>query len=327
MPRKGYPLEFRRRALDLIASGRKVVDVARDLGISDQTLYTWHRQERIDRGELPGMTSTEQCELAGARRRIKELEDEVAIHRRAAELLKERTDPKSVRGDQGDGRGRSPGASRPRILGVSESGYHDWRARAPSPRAIRHAWLSDVIAGVHRDSRQTYGARRVHAELTMGLGIAVGHCAVEMLMARAGIQGLSGRPQFRRIPHLATSTDLVGRQFHRDDPDRLWVTDITEHPTREGKVYGAAVLDVYSRRVVGGRLIRIRRPLSSPMLSAWPSRTAYAPTAQSCTATRARNTPLGPSHVGSSTRASCLRWVRSVIATTWRRFQGSSGRV
>lgn len=95
MPRKGYPPEFRRRALDLIASGRKVVDVARDLGISDQTLYTWRRQERIDRGEVPGLNSVEKAELTAARRRIRELESEVAIHRRAADLLKARTDPKA----------------------------------------------------------------------------------------------------------------------------------------------------------------------------------------------------------------------------------------
>jgi transposase InsO family protein len=138
-----------------------------------------------------------------------------------------------------------------RILGASEAGYYAWRSRPPSPRAIRHAWLTDVIAGVHRDSRQTYGARRVHAELTLGLGIAVGHSAVELLMQRAGIQGLSGRPRFRRVPNVATAADLVQRQFHRDDPDHLWVTDITEHPTREGKVYCAVVLDVFSRRVVG----------------------------------------------------------------------------
>ena len=95
MPRRGYPPEFRRRALDLLASGRKVVDVARDLGISDQTLYNWRRQERIDRGEISGLSSIEQAELRAARRRIRELESEVAIHRRAAELLKERTDPKA----------------------------------------------------------------------------------------------------------------------------------------------------------------------------------------------------------------------------------------
>ncbi len=50
---------------------------------------------------------------------------------------------------------------------------------------------------------------------------------------------------------MPTAGDLVDRQFHRDEPDRLWVPDITEHPTREGKVYCAVVLDVFSRRVVG----------------------------------------------------------------------------
>ena len=53
------------------------------------------------------------------------------------------------------------------------------------------------------------------------------------------------------VPHVATASDLVERQFGRDEPDRLWVTDITEHPTREGKVYCAVVFDVFSRRVVG----------------------------------------------------------------------------
>lgn len=87
-----------------------------------------------------------------------------------------------------------------RVLGASASDYYGWRSRPPSTRAIRHAWLSEVIAAVHADSRATYGARRVHAELTMGRGIAVEHCAVELLIRRAGIQGLSGRPKFRRGP-------------------------------------------------------------------------------------------------------------------------------
>jgi putative transposase len=70
-------------------------------------------------------------------------------------------------------------------------------------------------------------------------------------MRRAGIAGVSGRPRFRLIPNVATASDLVERRFGREDPDRLWVTDITEHPTREGKVYCAVVLDVFSRPVVG----------------------------------------------------------------------------
>jgi transposase len=94
MPRKGYPTEFRHRALDLVASGRKVVDVARDLGISDQTVYTWRRQERIDRGEEAGLTTGERAELVAAKHKIAALETELAVHRRAAELLKEASNPK-----------------------------------------------------------------------------------------------------------------------------------------------------------------------------------------------------------------------------------------
>lgn len=67
MGRRGYPAEFRRRVLDLIASGRQVADVARDLGISDQTVYAWRHQDRADRGIEPGLTSTERAELVAAR--------------------------------------------------------------------------------------------------------------------------------------------------------------------------------------------------------------------------------------------------------------------
>ena len=101
MGRRGYPAEFRRRALDLIAAGRRAGDVARDPGISDQTLYDWRRQEHIDRGIEPGLTSAERAELVAARRRIRELESELAIHRAAAELLKATTSPKA-----GSGRSR-----------------------------------------------------------------------------------------------------------------------------------------------------------------------------------------------------------------------------
>jgi transposase-like protein len=93
---KQYPPEFRRKVLDLVAAGRRVAQVAADLGISDQTIYTWRRQHLIDTGQLPGSTSADNAELVAARRRIAELEAEVAVHRRAAELLKESSSPKDV---------------------------------------------------------------------------------------------------------------------------------------------------------------------------------------------------------------------------------------
>jgi transposase len=96
MGRRGYPPEFRRRALDLLAAGRRATDLARDLGISSQTLYLWRHQEQIDRGLVAGLTSTERVELAAAKRRIRELEAELEIHRRASELLVDRSNPKGA---------------------------------------------------------------------------------------------------------------------------------------------------------------------------------------------------------------------------------------
>ena len=110
------------------------------------------------------------------------------------------------------------------------------------------------IKQVHAESRGTYGWPRVHAELTLGLGIPVNHKRVARLMRRAGLQGLYRRRRRGctvRDPTAEPATDLVNRRFTVDEPNRLWITDITEHPTAEGKVYCAAVMDAYSRLVVG----------------------------------------------------------------------------
>lgn len=138
-----------------------------------------------------------------------------------------------------------------RVLGVSESGFYEHRGRPLSERAIRHALLTDLITQIHDECHGIYGARRVHAELTLGRGISVGHNQVELLMRRAGLQGVTGRRRWKRIRTDVTAVDLVDRKFNRGGPNQLWVTDITEHPTREGKVYCCVVLDTYSRRVVG----------------------------------------------------------------------------
>jgi len=254
MPRS-YPPEFRRKVLDLVAAGRPVSEIADALGVSDQTIYTWRNQELVDRGERPGTTSTELEELRRARRRIAALEAELAATKRANELLKEAVPPKGrfavVQQMAGEGH---PIELACRILEVSASGFYAWRSRPPSTRQIRHAMLTDLIAEIHVGSRGTYGALRVHAELTIGRGIVVGHNAVVMLMRRAGLSGLPGRRHRRSAPQVATAADLVDRDFTRRGPNELWVTDITEHATREGKLYCCVVLDCFSRRVVGWSL-------------------------------------------------------------------------
>ena len=89
--------------------------------------------------------------------------------------------------------------------------------------------LAEVIAEIHRASRRTYGARRIHAELVHGRGLQVARCTVELVMRRNNLAGLPGRHRYRKIPNLATATDLVDRRFRRSGPDQLWVTDIERH--------------------------------------------------------------------------------------------------
>ncbi|MFY9888685.1 MAG: IS3 family transposase [Streptosporangiaceae bacterium] len=251
MPRP-YPPEFRRRALDLIESGRTVRDVAASLGIAESCLHRWRHRDLVDRGVKPGVTAQEGAELAAARQRIRDLEEEVKILRKAAAAVEAVVPPKDryrlvaeLRAD-GVRIGRACHA-----LGVSRSGYYAWAARAPSPRAIRHAWLTDLIGTAHHASRGTYGAPRIHAELVLGHGITVGRNTISLLMRRAGLAGLPAHSHGKRTKRLITVTDLVRRDFRRDGPNQLWVTDITEHPTREGKLYCCVVLDAWSRRVVG----------------------------------------------------------------------------
>ena len=93
MPKR-YPEEFRRKVLDLVAAGRPIAEIAHDLQVSDQTIYGWRKQDLIDTGKVPGLSRLEQSELTSAKRRIRELENEVAILKRSRELLKEPHDPK-----------------------------------------------------------------------------------------------------------------------------------------------------------------------------------------------------------------------------------------
>jgi transposase-like protein len=94
MGRRGHDPVLHRRAIDLLESGKSVREVAEEFGVSGQAIYTWRRQYRVDGGQESGLTTTEVNELNAARRRIKHLEVERAIHELATELLKGTTNPK-----------------------------------------------------------------------------------------------------------------------------------------------------------------------------------------------------------------------------------------
>jgi putative transposase len=140
-----------------------------------------------------------------------------------------------------------------RMLGVSRSGYYDWKGRPPSKRNRENDALTETIREIHERSRQTYGSPRVHAELR-ALGSRCSRKRVERLMRKSGLQGcMRGRRRgtTHRGKRSAAAEDLVKRNFAATTIDRVWVADITYVATAEGFLYLAFILDVYSRRIVG----------------------------------------------------------------------------
>jgi putative transposase len=141
-----------------------------------------------------------------------------------------------------------------RLLGVSRSDYYAWRKRPPSERARFDAVLSGKIETIHRNSRATYGAPRVHAELR-AIGIRCGRKRVARLMRKEKLRGcVRGRRMkstHRLLALKQAAPDLVERDFTSEEPDELWVADITYVRSEEGFIYLAFILDARSRRVVG----------------------------------------------------------------------------
>jgi len=167
-----------------------------------------------------------------------------------------------------------------RVLEVKTSTFFDWRARryVPSVRSMFDAALTAKIRAIHTMSRHSYGSPRVWAELRLGEGIRCSRKRVERLMRAAGIQGLHRRKFHgctRRDPDATPSDDLVNRNFVVEGPDRLWVSDITEHATAEGKVYVAVVVDAWSRRVIGWSIadhIRAELVVDALQMATWRRR-------------------------------------------------------
>ena len=140
-----------------------------------------------------------------------------------------------------------------RVLGVSRSGFHAWERRPPSDRDLADAWLVERIREIHAESRETYGARRVHRALRHR-GVRVGRKRVERLMRLRGLSGLVPRRYRRttiRVPGVRVADDLVDRAF--TPAGRISSGARTSSTCAAGRalLYLAAMMDCYSRRIVG----------------------------------------------------------------------------
>jgi len=142
--------------------------------------------------------------------------------------------------------GDLPVATCCRVMRVSTSGL--WA------KDLDDAYLSNTSVDIWTMSRRSDGSPRIHAELRLGQGVRCSRKRVERLMREARIAGIHRRRRrgcTRRDPGAEPSDDLVKRSFDPSDPDRLWVMDVTEHHSADGKAYLAVVLDAFSGRVVG----------------------------------------------------------------------------
>lgn len=140
-----------------------------------------------------------------------------------------------------------------RTFGVSRSGFYAFHSRSPSARTLADEVIYERIEEIHSNSKQTYGAPRIHAELA-DEGIHIGRKRIERLMKANNLRGVSRRKYVvttERDKRVRPAADLVDRNFYADAPNVLWVADITFVPTWAGFLFLAVVLDAFSRRVVG----------------------------------------------------------------------------
>lgn len=141
-----------------------------------------------------------------------------------------------------------------KALDVSTSGFHDWLHRRPTKRTLENESLLGIIRRSFLDSDRTYGARRVWRDV-LAEGLACGLHRIERLMHK---NALKARPRRRKLPSdtglrviNAIAPNVLDRQFYATQPNRKWIADFTYIWTAEGWLYVAAVIDLFSRRVVG----------------------------------------------------------------------------
>jgi len=142
-----------------------------------------------------------------------------------------------------------------RVMGVSTSGFYQRRSQPVTDRELAEAYAANTVRDIWTMSRRCYGSPRVRHELRLGMSRPCSKTQAERWMRDCGAVGIH-YPAKRargctRSDGSDPNPDLVERRFDPEAPDRLWVMDVTEHPTDEGKVYLAAVVDAWSRRVVG----------------------------------------------------------------------------
>ncbi|MGH8920445.1 MAG: IS3 family transposase [Actinomycetes bacterium] len=232
--------------------GVRLRDIAADFGISESCLRGWLARAHRDLGLRSGPTSDELAQNRDLRKRLRLLEQENEVLRRAAAYLSQANLPKMmyplVHELAVDG---IPVTVTCRVLKISRQPYYRWLANPITDIEWREAHLADAILDAHLDDPE-FGYRFL-ADEARRAGHSVCDRTVWRICRDNAWWSVFGKPKNRKgsKPGVPSHDDLVRRVFSADRPNEVWLTDLTEHRTDEGKVYLCAVKDVYSNRIVG----------------------------------------------------------------------------
>ncbi|MCO1657119.1 IS3 family transposase [Pseudonocardia humida] len=253
---KPYPQEFRDDVVRVARereSGQTLRQIATDFGISESCLVNWLKAADLADGGRPAAAAAEQsAELREAKKRIRLLEQENEVLRRAAAYLSQSNLPKMiyplVRDLAADG---IPVVVTCRVLGLARQPYYRWLAAPVTATEVKQAYLANALFDAHRDDPE-FGYRFLADEAR-----TAGHRGCDRTMRRicSSNRWWSTFGKRRRgkagQPGPPVHDDLVQRRFTADKLNDLWLTDITEHATGEGKLYVCAIKDAASNRIVG----------------------------------------------------------------------------
>ncbi|MFB7176060.1 IS3 family transposase [Streptomyces sp. NPDC056254] len=251
---KPYPEEFRQDVVRVARNrgpGVTVEQVATDFGVHPMTLWKWMRRADIDDGSNPGVTSQESAELREARRRIKLLEQENEVLRRAAAYLSQAHLPKRiyplVKELAVDG---TPVTVTCRVLKLARQPYYRWLDKPVADAVLEQAYRANALFDAHRDDPE-FGYRFL-ADEARGAGARMADRTAWRICRDNRWWSVFGKKRGRgRKAGPPVHDDLVTRNFTATGPNRLWLADITEHATGDGKLYLCAIKDVFSNRIVG----------------------------------------------------------------------------
>ncbi|MGW1765353.1 IS3 family transposase [Streptomyces sp. NPDC002073] len=251
---KPYPEEFRQDVVRVARNrgpGVTVEQVATDFGVHPMTLWKWMRRADIDDGAKPGVSSQENAELREARRRIKLLEQENEVLRRAAAYLSQAHLPKRiyplVKELAADG---TPVAVTCRVLKLARQPYYRWLDKPVADAVLAEAYRADALFDAHREDPE-FGYRFL-ADEARDAGARMADRTAWRICRDNRWWSVFGKKRGRgRKAGPPVHDDLVSRNFTASGPNSLWLADITEHATGDGKLYLCAIKDVFSNRIVG----------------------------------------------------------------------------